>query len=148
MGRQHEVRRTSQRVVGAHRLDGIDVNGGTAEVARTESGGERGLIHDSAARNVEDDRSWFRGLELGNAHEPPGLRCQWRVDGDDVRSMEELWKPDQACTHFGGLLLGQVRIVREHPHLEANCATGDGFADLPEADDPERLAPQLGAGEA
>ena len=117
-------------------------------MAGTQSGGERGLIHDSAARNVEDDRSGFRGLELGNAHEPPGLRCQRRVDGDDVRSMEELRKPDQACTHFGRLLLGQVRIVREHPHLEANCATGDGFADLPEADDPERLAPQLGAGEA
>ena len=42
-------------------------------------------------------------------------------------------------------LVGEVRVVREHGHRERRAQLDQPAADLPDADDPERLAEQLGA---
>ena len=107
-----------------------------------------GLVHDPAARDVEDEGSAFRRLQLGPADESAGLRRQRGMYSDHVRPMQELREADQARTGLGYLLRGQERVAREDPHLAADGASGDGLADLPEPDDAEGLSPQLGAGEA
>ena len=45
-------------------------------------------------------------------------------------------------------LLGQERVVGEHPHLQPDRAVGDDRADIAAADQAERLAGQLDAHEA
>ena len=109
---------------------------------------ERGLVDDAAARDVEDERAGLRRLQLRAAEEPAGLRCQRGMHGDDVRPMQELGQPDQPRAGLGRLLLGQVRIAGDDPHLEADGATRDRLADLPEPDDAEDLSAQLRAGVA
>ena len=101
---QHDVGRPAKRIVGSHRLGGVDIHRGPGEVARVQRIRQGGLVHDPAARDVEDEGSALRRLQLGPADEPAGMRCQRGMHGDHVGPMQELREAHQARTGLGHLL--------------------------------------------
>ena len=145
---QDRVGRVAQRVVGSHRLGREDVHARRRQAGRRQGSGQGRLVHDPAARHVQQDRARLHGLDLGPPDEPARLRRQRGVDGDDVGSQQQLGQADQPRAVLGRLLLGEVRVVGDDAHLEAAGPPGDRLADLAEADDAQRLAAQLAAGEA
>ena len=145
---EHHVRRVTQRVVGRHRLGGVDVDGGTTQVTRVERIGQRRLVDDAAASHVEDERARLGRLQLRLTDEAARLRGERSVDGDDVGAVQQLREADQLGAELGSLVLGHVRVVGEDAHLETRGTTRDRASDLAEADDAERLAAQLMAGVA
>ncbi len=144
--RQQRVRCGEQRRIG-RRLLVEDVDPGAAEVSRREGLGDRGLVDDPAARDVEDDGP---GLHLrdGVATDQPARGAGERhVHGDDVRAGQERVEIDEVHAVVGGLLGGHVRVDAQHHHVHRAGTHRDRLPDLAEPDDPERSATQFEAGE-
>ena len=69
------------------------------------------------------------------------------MDGDDVGLLDDRVDVDQGDAVEGGLLGGDERVVADDVHLQAAGPVGHGLADLAQADDAQRPAAQLDAGE-
>ena len=86
--------------------------------------------------------------DLLGADEVAGLGRQGGVQGDVVALAPEVVEPADALdAELQRLLGGEERVEAEDRHVEALRPLGDGQADAAQADDAERLAFELGAGE-
>ena len=75
------------------------------------------------------------------------LSDRGRVQGHDVRLLEQLVERHEGHAHLGGLLGRKVGIVPEDARLERAGARGHARSHLPEPDDADGLAGELGADE-
>ena len=64
---------------------------------------------------------------------------QWRMDGDEIRSTEQLFKLDKFDPDLPGLLGRDKRILPQHLHLEALRALRHGPANPAEPNDTQHL---------
>ena len=81
-----------------------DVDPGAAEVAGPERVGDRRLVDDAAARDVEDDRPGLQLRDRRRADQPARRARQRDVDGHDVGSREQLVELDELDAVVGRLL--------------------------------------------
>jgi hypothetical protein len=135
-----EQRRLRGRLLGEH------VERGAAEPSVLERLRERLLVHDAAARRVDQPRALLAERELSLADQPLRVRRAREVDRDEVGLHEErLERRHELDAHLLGAVLRDVRVERDDPHPEPRRAPGDERAHAPDPDDPERLALQLDA---
>ena len=122
--------------------------GGATERSGGERLGHRRLVEDAAAGDVEQQRRRLHHRQLARSDEPARAPGQRHVDGDGVGPAEQLVEADQLDAAQRGLLGRHVRVLPEDGHLHRPRPVRDGLADLAEAHDAQRLAPQLDAGQA
>ena len=84
-----------QRAVGA-RLAGVDVQRGPGHPAVGERAGQRGLVHDPAARRVDDPHLGLDQVQLAVAEQADGLGGARQVDADEVGLGQQLVQAGQA----------------------------------------------------
>ncbi len=127
-------------------LSGEDVERGAADLAGLEAGEQRVEVDQLAAGAVDDPHAVLhRGDRLG-VDQADRLRRLRHVHGDHVGAAEELVELGHALdAELAEALGGDELVEGDHVHLEGLGAFGDELADATEADDPDRLAVELGA---
>jgi len=136
---------SSNRGFAARRLFGEDVERRRSHLALTDRRGEV-VFDDQAAAGAVDDA--HPGPCLGKrrrVNHATRLAGERRVQGDEIRALQERVKThllDTVLLHACG---GNVWVGRQHLHLETVCAFGNRVADPPQADDAERLVTKLDA---
>jgi hypothetical protein len=103
-----------------------------ADAARRELGDQRLLVDDLAARRIDQAGTGAEECEPPSVEQASCVGREREVEGNDVRLGDQLVERDPLAPARG-----------EHTHVEAFGAAGDGLADPPEADDPERRARHL-----
>src|SRR5512133_3487445 len=109
------------------------------QTSRDELRHERSLVHDLAARRVDEARAVTEQRKAPRIDETARLRGQRRMDADDGRLGEQRIELAVLAEHRD-----QARSLRvEHAQLESLRPPGDGLADAPEPDDAKGRAGQL-----
>ena len=143
---QHAIH-GEQREARGRRLHAEDIQRGIGHLAAGESFGQRGFVHQFAARAVDDAHAVFHlGERLAGEH-ALRLRRGRHVQRQVVGGRVELRQVEQFHAEIvrdGG---GDVRVVRHDAHLEGARAFHHFAPDAAQADDAERLAAQLVAHE-
>ena len=146
--RHHHLLELEQRIRGIRRLLGEHVDGGPGDVAVADRIGERLLVDDAAARDVDQARALAHPLELGGADHAAGGVGQRDVDGEEVSFRQQRLKVAELDARLLRAFGGDQRVVGEHAH--AQPLAGDAChlgSDLAETEDAERLLAQLDAHE-
>jgi hypothetical protein len=140
--RQDRVRRLPERRFRAERLLLEHVARHAREPARAQRLGERVLVDDAAARQVDQVRARPQPGELARADRAARLGRE-REEHDHVVGLAH------HALHAGGVgAEHEIDAVRglglplraDHAHAEPSRLHGDGLADRAEAQDPERLS--------
>lgn len=176
MRRRHDARMLDQlqRDLVLGRLLLVHIDGGTAALARLQSGEQIALVNDAAARHIDDlDATPALGQRLGGdkvcvvgwrelmeylvgakppkkktAEKPPltaRLRNQRRVHRDVVGQRPDLLQLQLLDAGRLRLLGGGDGIETDDAHAPGAHAAADLLADAAQAQDGQRLAVQLAA---
>src|SRR5690625_942786 len=118
-----------------------DVDGGAGQMAFFERVGQRRYINDPAARGVDQARALFHGGQLAGAYHAARLVGIGHVQADDVGAFKQFFEAGQA----GGVAQRQPvgNVVKNHVHAQPFGQHAQLRADMPEADDAQRLAAHL-----
>ena len=114
-------------------------------------GGQHGVVvHDLGTRLVDDAHAVFHlGKRLGIEHMERLVRIR-HVDADIVRlgiNAIEVHLVLDIARETPRRIHGQIRVVTADVHAEVHGGVGNERADCAEADDTQRLAHELRAGE-
>jgi hypothetical protein len=144
-----EVRRTEHLRVLHERevlrgLHGENVERGPAELPGVQRIDERGLVHERAARAVHEEGALLHLLELHRPEKVFRLGAARRVERDDVRLREKLVQRDRLDAQLRRTLRGHERIEGEERQVPRPQARRHPRADLPQTDEADGLALQLG----
>src|SRR5215217_1867164 len=148
VGGEQRARRLADRMVLRQRLLGVDVERGARDRALAQRLQQHVLVDDRAARGVDEDRRPLHQAQLARADEPARAVAQPRVDRQHVRALEQLVARHRLDAGLGGRLRREVLAPRDHVHLERLRDARDAPAELPQPEDAERAARQLGADRA
>ena len=146
MRRAHHVGQAEQRVRGRRLVD-EHVECRACHLPRLERLGQRRLVHQAAARAIDDAHALFHLLDGRGIDDVLGLFGKRGVQRDEIGPLEQRVELDLLDTEIARALLRQERIVGDHLHLQADGAVGDDRTDIAAADDAERLAENLHAHE-
>ena len=135
----------AERVRGAQRLLIEDIDRRAGDLARAERCDQRRLIHDRAARGVDEPRRRLHQREIGGSDKTVRAGAQHEMDGEDVRLPEEIFFRDVGGARGQRLLLRQVLAPGDDAHAEGEADAGDLRADIAEAEHAQGLAAQIGA---
>ena len=108
--------------------------------------GQRLLVHQAAARGVDDDDA---RLGLGQrllVDEARRLRRLRQVHRDEVGAAEQFVEGQQLDAELRGTRVRHVGVIGDDVGAESGQALGDQLPDAAQPDDPDRLAEDLGAG--
>jgi hypothetical protein len=143
--RHHDVREREDRVL-RRRFFLEHVERGAGDGAFLERVVERGLVHDTAAGHVNEVGGRLHLLQGARVHHGGGLRGAWDVQRDEVGGREDLIQaPGALDVHGAHPVLGDVRVVGEHPHPHPHGAPGDDGPHVPEPYEPEGFLGDLDA---
>ena len=106
---------------------------------------QRLLVHERAARGVDEVGARLHARELLAADQPARLLVQRGVQRHEVGLLQQRLERDQLDADRGGALAGDERVVGDDAHLEGARTLGHARADAPEADDAERVPGQFDA---
>lgn len=142
-----DIRRAHERMLGRQRFGDEGIERRARDPSLVQRAHERGLVHDGAARGVDEMRALFHPTELRLADEPARLRRERGVQGDKVGFREKLIECGKMHAKFFRLRQRSRRrgIKCDHAHPECRRAFRDRLPDAPAADEAERLARNLGA---
>jgi hypothetical protein len=135
-----------QRAVGAG-LGGVDVERGPGHPALAHRARQRGLVHDPAARGVDDPHLRLDHPQLTVAEQADGLGALGQVDADEIGLGEQLAQAGQAYAQLAGPGRRHVGVIGDHRHAEGGETLGHQHADLAQAEDSGHLAVQHHPGE-
>ena len=107
--------------------------------------GERGLVDDAAAGDVDDAQRRLGLEQQVAADEARRLGRLRQVDREEVGLGDDLVERQQLDAELAAALGRHERVVGDEAHAEAAGPVGDELADAAEADDAERLVGQLDA---
>mmetsp|Transcript_1823 Transcript_1823/g.7967 ORF Transcript_1823/g.7967 Transcript_1823/m.7967 type:complete len:297 (-) Transcript_1823:242-1132(-) len=129
------------------RLGGIDIQRRAGDLARLEPFQEGRLVHDAAPRAVHDSHAVLALREGLLVDQVLRVRGQGRVQRDEVRL-----RPDALeAEHLDAVLLrrlgGKRRVEADQAHAQRLAPLGHDESDAAAADDGQRLAGDLHAGE-
>ena len=131
------------------RLGGEDVERRACDLARDERVVERLLVHELAARGVDDPHAVAHLRDRGRVDAPARLVVERQVERDEVGRREHLGRGlDAVDAELAEALARDERVVGGDAHAEPERAARDLLADAAEAEHAERLVGQLDAAEA
>ncbi len=142
MGRHHDVVEVEQRALG-RRFAGEHVHRGPCHVPRLAGGGERGLVDDAAARDVDEPDAALHGGDGRSVDHSFGLPRARKMHGDEVGLLERSAEASHLDTDPGSPLRGHIGVVGDDLHPERRGALGDEGSDAPEPEDGQGLSVQL-----
>ena len=103
VGRGHNLGMFHQ--LDAHgRFLGEDVQGNTGQLPGVQRLQQGVLVHQLAAGDVDQPCAGLELVQLGRADELVGGIGQWRVQGDEVRSGQQVVQGHQLNAHLSGIL--------------------------------------------
>src|SRR5690606_17549032 len=122
------------RVAFGQRLLGKHVQSGAGDRLALQRLDQRRLVHDSAARGVDQNGGALHHVELALTHDVDGLLRLADVQADHVGAAVEVVKLHELNVEL--LSQQNVRVARPGDHLHADAASnaGDLLADGAEAD--------------
>ena len=101
------------------------------DASRDQLHNERLLVHDSAARRVDQAGAVAEKRQPAGVEQAARLVGQRQVQADGIGLGEQL-------VELAPTYVGARSRVAEHPHVERRGALRDGSADPAETHDPER----------
>ena len=131
-------------MIARRRLDLEHVDGRSGDVSVDDGRGQRVLVDDPTAGDVDQPRAAAHAAQLGGADDASRGVAERHVHGEDVRFGQECLEVAELGAGLVGALAGDQRVVGQHAHLQA--LAGDAChleADLAEAEHAQRLVPQL-----
>ena len=134
-----------QRMVGTRRLDREDVERRTAQTPAAERVDQRRLVDQRGARRVDEARSGLHARQRRGVDHPPGLVAHRRMQADEVATRQQRFEVDRLDILRQNRAGGQIRVVHDDGAAEAGQPRGDAPPHRPEADQADRLPPQLTA---
>jgi len=144
----HHLLELQERIARVRRFLGEDVDGGAGDVPGTDGAGERLLVDDAAAGDVDESRSLPHAHELGRTDHPAGRVGQRHVDGEKICFGQKCLKVAELDACLLGAFNGDQRVMGEHPHAQPFARDACHLeADLAETEDSEGLLAQLDAHE-
>lgn len=147
MRRRHHARRLHEAPLDG-RFGPEDVEAGAAHVAALDGVGERGFVDELAPGRVHDPHAGLASGEARRVEEALRRGRGRHVQRDVVGPGAELVDRQQRDAQVGGDVRGDERVVGDDLHAEGAGPLADLLPDTSESHDAERLAAQLGAGEA
>ena len=145
MGRQDHAVELAERRIRGERLDREHVDRGPGDPPLLDRGRERCLVHQVAARRVDEHGRRLHQLEPLGVDQTVGLIGVRHVQRDDVGVAQQLVQPHELHLELQGALAGEIGIVSQHVHPEGAGELGDVPADAPQTHDPQRLGAELRA---
>src|SRR5687768_4154538 len=151
VGREHDVRQVGQRRALAFAFGDVDIERGAAQRSiGAERLEQRGLVDDTAAGDVHEERARLHASELGPADHPPGVGRERDVERDEVALGEDLVRVGEVDALGGesSRALGAGMLDNaDRAHAPCEAERRNPRPDRAEADDPEALASQVVAHE-
>ena len=145
MRRDHDVVEPEQRAVDRG-LDREHVERRTAQMAGLDRLHQGVLVHDPAARRVDQPRAGFHQRELVSPDQLFGLRGPRQVDRDEVGlDQQRLERRHHVHTDLFRAIGRHVGVERDQPHPERGGPGRHERPDSAEADEPEGLPRELDA---
>jgi len=121
-----------------------DIDAGSRHLARFERPLECGLVADAATRRHDEIDARLHQREGAIVEQVQGLRRARAVDRDVIGLPKQVVERCFFAAAPLDLLARQVRVVREHTHVEGGSADlGDAPADMTEADNANGTANDL-----
>ena len=132
------------RVGGVVELAEVDVERGATELPRRKRGDQRLLVHDLAARDVDEHRSVLHRRERIAADQVLGLRRPLAADRDEVALREQVVQPARAPDLAEAVTRRSGTPPRaDDPHAERRAEPADLAPDAARPDHADRLAGEL-----
>ncbi len=142
MRRAHDIGQAEQRVLRRRFLD-EDVESGARHLPRFERLAQCRLVHQPAARAIDDAHALLHFRERRGVDDVARLVGERRVQRDEIGTLEQFVEPHLFDAQIRRPALGQKRIIGDHLHLQPKRALGDDRADIAAADDAQRLGENL-----
>ena len=136
MGRGQEVGQVQELGI-LRRLGGEHVEGGARQASLLEHALERPLVHQAAARGVDEDGLWLhQGQPFGVQHVPGGV-VERHVQGDHVRRPEKGLQPHRLHVVAGVEFREVQDVVGKDAASEGAQQGRQVLADMAAADDAD-----------
>gem|GEM_PF-2922684 len=134
----------NQRMILRQGLVRINIQSGMAQMAVLQSAQHRRLIHQRAARSVDQNRARAHGADPRCVQKPARFLGQQQMQGNHVAFGKQHVQRHERhpCKGFGAAVPGQ------NPHAAAQSQARHLRGNAAEADQAQRLARQLHAGHA
>jgi len=145
---QHKLRMRAQRRVLRQRLGGEGVERGAGEMPGIERVDQGRLVHQPAARGVDQVRTGFHQRQAARVEQVGGVLGARDMQGDHVGPGQQLGQGHQRHAAVRGGRRRQERIMRGDFHADPARLARDRAADAAQADHAQPLAFEFEAGEA
>ena len=133
---EDQVRQACQRViVGVRRLRRADIQRGDRDAAVADRLREGSFVHESATRDVDQDRAGSNVTERFAADHVLGGRIQVGAGDNSVRLLHDRSEREHLQVRIARI--ADVGVVGERPIPECPNLSGDLLADPPGADDAD-----------
>ncbi|MCG3162255.1 MAG: hypothetical protein JMDDDDMK_03496 [Acidobacteria bacterium] len=142
----HFVER-QQRMIRRHRLLLENIERGSRDLARFDRVVERLFVNQTAARAVDDAHAAFHFSEGRLTDDAARFFGQRRVNGDEIRPLEDFVERGKFDARARGDIFGDERIVSDDLHRQPLGARGDDLADVAESDHAQSFSGEFGAHE-
>src|SRR5688572_16262451 len=106
-----------------------DVKAGSSDLAGLDRVGECLLVHEIAARGVDDAQTFPGPGQTLGVHQLARLRIRRHVQRQKVGSHEQVVERHELHAEIRGDLFRNERIVRDEPHAERRRTPGDFLTD-------------------
>ncbi len=122
-----------------------DIERGPGQLSAFQRRHQRRLVHDAAARAVDETRRRLEQRQSFGVYQPARPLRQRRVYRDEIGRAQQLLQRHHPDSFSRGSLRRDKGVKYDHIHLQPDRTTRHRRADLAKADDAKRLAAQLDA---
>ena len=109
---------------------------------------ERDLIHQTAARAIDQPRALFHARDILARKDIARLFRHGRMECDEIRPRQQFRKFHLLHANFNGALFRKEWIEGNHLHLQPIGTVSDNAADIAAADQPQGFGEKLHPHEA
>ena len=136
---QPNERRILRRFFGEH------VHRGAGKLAAFQRFGKRRLVHEFAARGVDDARAILHFLDVRLADDILSRGTKRGVQRNKIAFRQQLIERHKFDRHFARRRFADERVVGQHAHVKRFRAHGHFAADSAQADQAQRLPAHFGS---
>ena len=145
MGRENDPVIASQGAVFRQRLFFEYIESRAGKVTARNCGGQRLLVDDSAAGDIDNAGAKFHLLQSTGINKVTRCFSQGYVHGQEIHTREHVVDGKQCNPSLRGVLLADKGIACEYTHPHAMCELDHLLGNTTQPHDAKRFAPYFGA---